>query len=128
MYRARTLSTAADNWARMRHMAGTPPTRALGVGDVMSRSVLTTKVGASVAEAAALMYSRRVGSIVVVQGNTPIGILTERHLFRCAAGAADARAALVGDHMTAEPDTVEETEEVIDAFRRFAAHGYRHIP
>ena len=109
-------------------MASTPPTRALTVGDIMSRSVLTTDVGASVAEAAALMYSRRVGSIVVVQGNTPIGILTERDLVRFAAGAADARAALVGDHMTAEPDTVEETEEVIDAFRRFAAHGYRHIP
>jgi acyl-CoA synthetase (AMP-forming)/AMP-acid ligase II/CBS domain-containing protein len=109
-------------------MAGTPSTRALTVGDIMSRSVLTTEVGASVAEAAALMYSRRVGSIVVVQGNTPIGILTERDLVRFAAGAADPRAALVGDHMTAEPDTVEETEEVIDAFRRFAAHGYRHIP
>ena len=109
-------------------MASTPPTRALTVGDIMSRSVLTTDVGASVAEAAALMYSRRVGSIVVVQGNTPIGILTERDLVRFAAGAADPRAALVGDHMTAEPDTVEETEEVIDAFRRFAAHGYRHIP
>jgi oxalate---CoA ligase len=109
-------------------MAGTPSTRALTVGDIMSRSVLTTEVGASVAEAAALMYSRRVGSIVVVQGSTPIGILTERDLVRFAAGAADPRAALVGDHMTAEPDTVEETEEVIDAFRRFAAHGYRHIP
>ena len=109
-------------------MAGPPPTRALTVGDIMSRSVLTTEVGASVAEAAALMFARRVGSVVVVEGNTPIGILTERDLVRFAAGAADARAALVGDYMTADPDTVEETEEVIDAFRRFAAHGYRHIP
>ena len=109
-------------------MAGSPPTRALTVGDIMSRSVLTTEVGASVAEAAALMFARRVGSVVVVEGNTPIGILTERDLVRFAAGAADARAALVGDYMTADPDTVEETEEVIDAFRRFAAHGYRHIP
>jgi len=109
-------------------MAGSPATRALTVGDIMSRSVLTTEVGASVAEAAALMFARRVGSVVVVEGNTPIGILTERDLVRFAAGAADARAALVGDYMTADPDTVEETEEVIDAFRRFAAHGYRHIP
>jgi oxalate---CoA ligase len=112
----------------MERMAGSPPTRALTVGDIMSRSVLTTEVGASVAEAAALMFARRVGSVVVVEGNTPIGILTERDLVRFAAGAADARAALVGDYMTADPDTVEETEEVIDAFRRFAAHGYRHIP
>lgn len=94
----------------------------------MSRSVLTTEAGASVAEAAARMYARRVGSVVVVHGNAPIGILTERDLVRFAAGAADARSALVGDYMTADPDTVEESEEVIDAFRRFAAHGYRHIP
>ncbi len=106
----------------------TTPTRALTVGDIMSRSVLTTEAGASVAEAAARMYARRVGSVVVVHGNAPIGILTERDLVRFAAGAADARSALVGDYMTADPDTVEESEEVIDAFRRFAAHGYRHIP
>jgi acyl-CoA synthetase (AMP-forming)/AMP-acid ligase II/CBS domain-containing protein len=111
----------------MRIMA-TTPTRALTVGDIMSRSVLTTEAGASVAEAAARMYARRVGSVVVVHGNAPIGILTERDLVRFAAGAADARSALVGDYMTADPDTVEESEEVIDAFRRFAAHGYRHIP
>ena len=106
----------------------TPPTRALAVGDIMSRSVVTTEAGASVAEAAARMHERRVGSIVVVQGRAPIGILTERDLVRFAAGAADARTATVGDYMTADPDTVEESEEVIDAFRRFAAHGYRHIP
>jgi CBS domain-containing protein len=72
----------------MECMAGPPPTRALTVGDIMSRSVLTTEVGASVAEAAALMFARRIGSVVVVEGNTPIGILTERDLVRFAAGAA----------------------------------------
>ena len=87
-------------------MANPPPTRALTVGDIMSRSVLTTEAGASVAEAAALMYARRVGSVVVVRDDAPIGILTERDLVRFAAGAADARTALVGDYMTADPDTV----------------------
>lgn len=86
----------------------TPPTRALAVGDIMSRSVLTTEAGASVAEAAARTHERRVGSIVVVQGRTPIGILTERDLVRFAAGAADARTATVGDYMTAGPDTMDE--------------------
>src|ERR1700730_11383503 len=58
----------ARGWARMERMAGPPSTRALTVGDLMSRSVLTTEVGASVAEAAALMFARRVGSVVVVEG------------------------------------------------------------
>lgn len=108
-------------------MAGIP-TRALLVGDIMTRSVLTAAAADTVAEAAARMHARRVGSIVVVGGDVPVGILTERDLVRFAAGAADARTALVGDYMTADPDTVAESEEVIDAFRRLAAHGYRHIP
>ena len=74
------------------------------------------------------MHERRVGSVVVVEGPRPVGILTERDLVRFAAGAADARTALVGDYMSPDPDTVEQSEEVIDAFRRLAAHGYRHIP
>ncbi len=102
--------------------------RALTVGDIMTRSVLTAAASDTVAEAAARMHARRVGSIVVMRGKAPVGILTERDLVRFAAGAADARTALVGDYMTADPDTVEETDEVIEAFRRLAAHGYRHIP
>jgi acyl-CoA synthetase (AMP-forming)/AMP-acid ligase II/CBS domain-containing protein len=104
------------------------PTRALTVGDIMTRSVLTAAASETVAEAAARMHARRVGSVVVIRGNAPIGILTERDLVRFAAGAADARTSLVGDYMTGDPDTVEESEEAIDAFRRLAAHGYRHIP
>jgi acyl-CoA synthetase (AMP-forming)/AMP-acid ligase II len=101
--------------------------RALTVGDIMTRPVLTAAATETVAEAAARMHARRVGSLVVVEGNAPIGILTERDLVRFAAGTADPRTALVGDHMNPDPDTVEESDEVIDAFRRFAAHAYRHI-
>jgi len=102
--------------------------RALLVGDIMTRPVLTAAASDTVAEAAARMHARRVGSVVVVEGDTPVGILTERDLVAFAAGATDARTALVGDYMTGDPDTVQESEEVIDAFRRLAAHGYRHIP
>ena len=102
--------------------------RGLTVGDIMTRPVLTAVSSDTVAEAAARMHERRVGSVVVVDGTRPVGILTERDLVRFAAGAADARTALVGEHMSPDPDTVEQSEEVIDAFRRLAAHGYRHIP
>ncbi len=101
--------------------------RALTIGDIMTRPVLTATATETVAEAATRMHARRVGCLVVVQGNIPIGILTERDLIRFAAGTADPRNALVGDYMTTEPDIVEESDEVIDAFRRFAARAYRHI-
>ena len=102
-------------------------TRALTVGDIMTRPVLTAVATETVAEVAARMHARRVGCVVVVEGKGPIGILTERDLVPFAAGVADPRGALVGDYMTADPDTVEESDEDIDAYRRFAAHAYRHI-
>ncbi len=102
--------------------------RALTVGDVMSRPVLTASPSETVAEAAKRMYERRVGSVVVVDGTRPIGIHTERDLVRFAAGGAAGGAARVADYMTPDPDTVDPSEEVIDVFRRLAAHGYRHIP
>lgn len=96
----------------------------------MSTEVLTTRRSATIAEAAGLMVGRRVGSIVVVDDSRkrPIGILTERDLVRFAASGADAALTPVTEYMTPEPDTTQPDEEAIEVFRRFAAHGYRHVP
>jgi acyl-CoA synthetase (AMP-forming)/AMP-acid ligase II/CBS domain-containing protein len=102
--------------------------RALTVADIMSTRVLTVGSSATIAEAAALMVGRRVGSIVVLEGKRVVGILTERDLVRFAASGADASTTLVAAYMTPEPDTTEPEEEAIEVFRRFAARGYRHVP
>ena len=79
--------------------------RALTVADIMSTGVLTAGCSATIAEAAALMVERRVGSIVVVDDprRRPIGILTERDLVRFAASGADAAVTLVTEYMTPDP-------------------------
>ena len=109
-------------------MNGARAIRALTVADIMSTRVLTVDRSATIAEAAALMVGRRVGSIVALEGKRLVGILTERDLVRFAASGADASATLVADYMTPEPDTTGPDEEAIEVFRRFAARGYRHVP
>ena len=52
------------------------------VADVMVKNVLTIDKGKGVVEAAKAMKKRGVGSIVVVDGNKGIGIITERDLVR----------------------------------------------
>lgn len=107
----------------------TPAMRAARVGDIMSAPVVTTSPSETIAEAAARMDARRVGSVVVVDDNgRPIGILTERDLVRFVASGAGAATASVSEYMTPDPDTTDPSEEVIDAFRQLAAHGYRHLP
>jgi citrate synthase len=98
------------------------------IADVMSRQPATAEASELVAEAAARMTERAVGSVVVVDGNRPVGILTERDMIRMAAAGADLATAKVGEWMTAQPDTIEPDLEVTEAWRTFSERGYRHIP
>src|SRR5262245_5914609 len=98
------------------------------VSEVMSSPVVTTSPDDTVADAATLMRDRSVGSVVVVDGERPIGILTERDLVRLAAAGPAGDGAKVGEWMTADPDCVEPGLSVQEAFASLGAHGYRHIP
>jgi citrate synthase len=73
------------------------------------------------------MRADGVGSVVVVDGERAIGILTERDLVRLAGAGADG-SARVADWMTADPDAVAPDAEAASAFSRLAERGYRHIP
>ena len=98
------------------------------VGDIMSSPALTAGASETVAEVAARMDAHKVGSVVVVDGNRPIGILTERDLIRFAAAGADPGATKVSEWMTEAPYTVTPDAEVIDAWSTLQEKGYRHIP
>jgi citrate synthase len=98
------------------------------VKDLMSSPVVTASATETVADAARRMKDQRVGSVVVVEANRPVGILTERDLVRCSAAGSDPASVKVAEWMTEEPDTVQMTETAADAFKSLAEHGYRHIP
>src|ERR1700694_1371053 len=98
------------------------------ISDIMSRPAITALPDESVSSAAARMAEHRVGSVVVVDGDRPIGILTERDLVRLAAAGAEPGGTKVAEWMTADPDTVGHDVSVDHAWRTLAEHGYRHIP
>ena len=98
------------------------------VGDVMSSPAVTATTSETVAEASRRMQDRLVGSVVVVDGNRPLGILTERDLVRFAAAGGDATATKVSEWMTEKPSTIGAGVEVTEAWRRLSEMGYRHIP
>ena len=52
------------------------------VKDVMTWGVVTTRPEASVAEAGAVMFEHRIGSLPVREGGTLVGIVTERDIFK----------------------------------------------
>src|SRR4051794_33362486 len=107
-------------------MAASSTTRT--VADVMSVPAVTAASSETVAEASARMVANRVGSVVVVDGARPVGILTERALVRFGAAGAAAADTKVGEWMTGQPDCVEPSTSVQEAFAMLTDHGYRHLP
>src|ERR671933_889995 len=92
----------------------------------MTSDPLTTERGASLREAAQRMCERRVGSIVVMDGERLEGILTERDVLQVfARGDFDAQ---VADVMTRNPETAEPDENLEQAKLVMLHGGFRHLP
>ncbi len=98
------------------------------VGELMRAPAVTALPDETMAEVAVRMDKERVSCVVVVEGERPLGILTERDIVRFAASGADAAGTPAADWMTERPDTVDPGAEAGDAFARLAERGYRHIP
>jgi CBS domain-containing protein len=93
----------------------------------MSRDLLTVEAGQPVVVVAQRMAERDVGAVLVVRAGRLAGIMTERDLMRALArGLRDD--AVVGDCMTADPDTIAPDDTIEHAAVLMIHGGYRHLP
>ena len=106
----------------------TPAPTVRTVADVMSSPVVTALPDETVAAAATRMEAGTVGSVVVVEGSRPIGILTERDIVRLAAAGPASAGLKVAEMMTADPDVIAPDVSVQDAFASLTERAYRHLP
>ncbi len=82
----------------------------------------------TVAETVALMRGKKVGCVLVMEGERVVGIFTERDLLRKVLAAGQALSLPVADFMTRNPVTVHPKEPIGLAIRRMEEGGYRHLP
>ena len=94
----------------------------------MVTPVLSISSNTSVQEAAQLMESKHVGSLLVKEGETFVGIITETDLTRkiVARGLQD-KNPKVGEIMTTPLQTIDCHEPIIDANQLMANKRIRHI-
>ena len=94
------------------------------------RDVVAIAEGASIADAARLLTDRRIGALVVTDGDGRLtGIISERDLVRAIARAgAGALAQSVAEHMTPEPETCVETDTVESLMETMTRGRFRHVP
>ena len=98
------------------------------IGDYMVSPVLSIAPDKAAQEAAQLMESKHIGSLLVKEGETFVGIITETDLTRkmLAKGLQDKNPS-VRDIMTAPLQTIDCHEPIVDANQLMANKRIRHI-
>jgi CBS domain-containing protein len=104
------------------------PRRALTVRDLMTTRVVVTSPDDPVADAAAAMVRRKVGSALIMQGRFLAGIMTERDVLRAAASGGDLTTSPVSAWMTKDPESASPDTTVEQAAQLMLLHGFRHLP
>ena len=98
------------------------------IRDVMSTGLVSVEPGATVAEAATVMGTRKVGAALVMESDRLVGIFTERDILHALGSDFDAAGHLVSHWMTTGPTTLEPDADVSEALALMLDRGFRHIP
>jgi len=98
------------------------------IRDVMSTDMVKVSPTTTVAEAATIMSTKKVGSALVMEGEKLVAIFTERDVLRAVASEFDAEHHQVGSFMTADPSTIAPDMETAEGLSSMFAFGFRHMP
>ncbi|HTO56114.1 MAG TPA: CBS domain-containing protein [Myxococcota bacterium] len=99
------------------------------VAQFLRREPETISARASCGEAAQRMRDTGVGSLVVIEDDRPIGIVTDRDLvLRVMAAGAEAGAVAVAEIMTDKPAFISEDRDVSLVLDTMRELGVRRIP
>jgi CBS domain-containing protein len=98
------------------------------VADIMTRVSVTESPADSLRDAATRMWKQQTGSLLVMDGDDLLGIVTERDLMKAVARGEDLEATPVSAVMTRQVLSVTPTTSVEDAARHMAERWIRHLP
>ncbi|MEE9564640.1 MAG: CBS domain-containing protein [Candidatus Hydrothermarchaeaceae archaeon] len=98
------------------------------VGGTMTRNVKTIASGDTIEAAAETMKKNRIGCLVVVDKDKPIGIITERDIAYKLVAKGKGGDTKVKKVMSKNLKTVKEDKSLTDAAKLMVAHVIRRLP
>jgi len=99
------------------------------VEDLARSEVVTATKETAVSELGRTMADETVGSVVIVDDETPVGIVTDRDLaLRCVADESDRGDQTAGNVMTEDLATIDRAAGFYEAVGLMRDHGIRRLP
>lgn len=100
----------------------------LPVREIMQPPVKSIAPGSAVIEAAQRLRDAGIGSLVVVHGSDPVGIITESDIVAVAAARGDTEELSVGDVMSEDLVTIDPDSTVEAAVELLQTHNVKKLP
>ena len=98
------------------------------VKDFMTKGVLTVDEDKTIFEAAKLMSQKEVGDVVVLKGEIPRGIVTERDFVRRVVARKTPLDSKISDVMSRPLITIDPDASLKEAARKMVNRGIRRLP
>ncbi|MFC4553253.1 MULTISPECIES: CBS domain-containing protein [Halorussus] len=102
--------------------------RPVTIGEIAATDVVTARPDTPVTELVGKMARESVGSIVIVQQNRPVGIVTDRSIALKLEDNPDVSRLRAGDVMSEDLFTVREDENIFEVTRNLGDRGVRRAP
>lgn len=94
----------------------------------MTKATVTDASDDTLAEASAKMWRQQTGSLLVMDGNRLVGIVTERDVLRTVGEGHDPKSVSLKDAMTSDVVTVKSDLSVREAAQIMFDKWFRHLP
>jgi CBS domain-containing protein len=98
------------------------------VRECLRTAPVTVPPGCTLQEAGRLLGRHRIGSLLVVDGGSLVGIVTDRDITVRGVGAGKPSTEPVETVMTADPRTIQGSADVFEAFTVFKTASARRLP
>lgn len=98
------------------------------VSEIMTEAAVIDEADDTLAEAARKMWKQQTGSLLVLDGEDLVGIVTERDVLKAAAQAMPLDATRISEVMTKDLTTVGPGTSLREAAKIMADRWIRHLP
>ncbi len=100
----------------------------MSIGKHFTCEVVTIDRNQGLKAAAELMFDKNTGSVIVTDGENPVGMVTDRDLANCYLQGKNISEAKVVDAMSSDLVKIKNSQGIQDALQAMAEKGVRRAP
>jgi CBS domain-containing protein len=98
------------------------------VREIMKRYVITVDPEASISDVSRIMTNNRVGSLVVMEGNRPVGIVTDSHIVTVVAEGKNPKKVKVKDLEQGRFISAGPNDTMLHVIKLMVKNGVKRVP